>query len=127
MNATSSLGELTELLAAISATPQQSVGVDSFEHLLTRLRDLLKSGRVDRADAVAELVRLSVEWPPGAVEALEFTTHDFRWPEVREALENYLTSGADFRSRNLATHVLQAFDDDWPEGEIYRTYRRTDL
>jgi len=123
MTTDASLSELVELLAAIDVAADRYVGVNSFENLLVGLRDLLRSGRVDRTDAASELRRLATEWPPGAVEALEFTMHEFRWPEVREALEDHRVSGVDFRTRDLAARVIQSFEDDWPEGDIYGTYR----
>lgn len=123
MTANTPLSDLAEMLSAIAVAADKYVGVNSYENLLVGLRDLLRSGRVDRADAVSELRHLSTEWPPGAVEALEFTMHELRWPEIREALEDHRRSGADFRTRDLAAQALQAFDDEWPEGDIYRTYR----
>jgi hypothetical protein len=117
------LTELTRTLAAIASAAEQFNGVNSYEHLLVALLELLESGRVDRPNAVAELNRLATEWPPGAPEALEFAMHKLRWAEVRSALEDHRAHGVDFRTRDLATQVLQAFEDDWPEGDIYRTYR----
>lgn len=115
---------LTRMLSAVSEAADRYVGVDSYEDLLVETLELLESGRVDRAVAVAELSRLATEWPPGAPEALEFTMHRLRWPEVRAALEDHRDHGADFRTRNLAAQVLEAFETEWPAGEIYRSYRR---
>lgn len=118
--------ELARTLAAITSAAEKFVGVNSYEHLLAALLELLESGRVDRSHAVAELNRLATQWPPGAPEALEFTMHKLQWPEVRTTLEDHRVHGADFRTRDLATQVLRAFERDWPEGDIYRTYRRGD-
>jgi hypothetical protein len=122
----SSSTQLTELLDAIAHAAERSVGVNTYEHLLVALLELLESGHVDRATAVAELQRLADEWPWGAAEALEFTMHRLRWPEVRLVLVDHVAHGSDFRTRDLAAQVLEAFEDEWPNGEIYETYRRTD-
>lgn len=118
--------ELTELLDAIARAAELSVGVDTFEYLLLDLLALLESGRVARPVAIAELRRLGTDWPWGAVQALEFTMRRLRWPEVREALESHRLRGADFRTRTLASQVLEVYQDDWPVGEIYESYRRGD-
>ncbi|MUN05705.1 hypothetical protein [Agromyces luteolus] len=115
--------DLARTTAAISAAADRFVGVNSYEHLLVHLLDLLESGRVDRESALAEFDRLASDWPPGAAEALEFTMHRLRWPEVRRTLEDHRQHGTDFRTRDLAAQVLEAFDDEWPAGDIYRTYR----
>lgn len=117
------MAELARLLAAIVAAAEQSPGVDSYEDLLIELLGLLRSGRLARAEATLPLRTLVSEWPPGAPEILEFTMHELRWPEIRGALEDHRVHGADFRTRDLAAQVLQAFEDEWPEGDIYRTYR----
>ena len=126
MTTGSPLSDLAALISSIEAAAETYVGVNSFEHLLVDLLDLLKSDRVDRVDAVSGLERLTTEWPPGAVEILEFTMHELRWPEIREALEDHRVRGADFRTRDQAARALQAFEDDWPEGDIYRTYRQSE-
>lgn len=115
--------ELARLLAAITAAAERYPGVNSYEHLLVDLLDLLLSGRLAKTEAVSALDRLVSEWPPGAPEVLEFTMHRLRWPEVRDALEDHRAHASDFRTRDLAVQVLQAFEDDWPEGDIYETYR----
>ncbi len=48
---------------------------------------------------------------------------ELQWPEVRAALEAHVASDSDFRTRDMAASVLQAYEDDWPGGEICRTYR----
>ncbi len=115
--------ELRRLLESIARAAEESVGVDSFEHLLIDLVTLLESEHVERSAAVAELRRLAAEWPWGAVEALEFAMRSLQWPEVRDALEDHLAHGVDFRTRTLAAQVLEAYQDDWPAGDIYMTYR----
>lgn len=117
-------GALERTLAAIRAAAERSVGVDSYEYLLVELLDLLRSAQVDRSEAVTALTQLATAWSPGSPEVLEFTMHELRWPEVRAALVTHSLHGSDFRTRNLAAQVLEAFDDDWPAGEIYGTYRR---
>lgn len=111
------------MLRAISRAAEQFVGVNSYEHLLGELLRFLMSDQVDRSAAVTALSRLAEEWPPGSAEALEFTMHELRWPEVRAALEDHRSHGSDFRTRDLASQVLEAFEDDWPAGEIYERYR----
>lgn len=124
MNVEGSGAELMQLLAEIEQSARESVGVDDYESTLFQLLVLLQSDDLARGVAVQQLARLTEEWPWGAVEALEFTMHRLRWPEIREALLKHRQYGTDFRTRDLAAQVLEAFEDDWPGGEIYRTYRR---
>ena len=114
--------ELRDRLAVIAVATEHFVGVNQIEHLLVDLLAFLESGQVERAAAAAALIGLIEPWP-GAPEVLEFTMRDLQWPEVRDALEAHLASDSDFRTRDMAANVLQVYEDDWPGGEIYRTYR----
>lgn len=114
--------ELRDRLAVIAMATEHFVGVNQIEHLLVDLVAFLKSGRVERAAAADALIALIEPWP-GAPEVLEFTMRELQWPEVKAALETHVASESDFRTRDLAASVLQVFEDDWPGGEIYRTYR----
>jgi hypothetical protein len=73
--------------------------------------------------AATILSGLGQVWPWGALEILEFTMHTLRWDEVRATLQHHAESGSDFRTRDMARSALQAFEDEWPGGEIYRRYR----
>lgn len=114
---------LSAHIAAIEAAARTTIGVDQLEPLLVDLLTLLKSPDLDRADGVTALTRLATEWPWGSVEILEFCLRDLRWTELRAVLERESLVNADFRSRDMATSVLEVFADDWPGGEIYETYR----
>lgn len=117
-----SVQELEDRLAVIAVAAQAFVGVGEIEHLLIDLVAFLKSGRIERQAAVAVLIEQIDPWP-GAPEVLEFTMRDLRWAEVRDALESHVASESDFRTKEMARTVLEAFDERWPGGEIYRTYR----
>jgi hypothetical protein len=98
-------------------------GVAEIEPVLMSLLDELSRPDADRQRATLVLQRLIEEWPPGALEIIEFTMHRLRWPEVKVALERQAADLAvDFRLRDQARHALRAFEDEWPDGEVYTTY-----
>ena len=117
--------ELAERLAVIHLAADRFIGVNSYEHLLLDLLRLLQSDRVPRTTATEFMFKLVEEWGAGAVEILEFTMRTLQWPEVREALLAHAHKGEDFRTRGLARHALEVYEAQWPNGEIYRTYRET--
>ena len=114
--------ELSDRLAVIAVAMENFVGVNRVEHLLVDLLLFLKSDRIGREDAAGSLIALVEPWP-GAPEVIEFTMRDLQWPEVRHALEAHVSSDADFRTRDMASSVLEVYEERWPAGEIYRTYR----
>ena len=115
--------ELRERLAVIEAVEPHFVGVGEIEHLLLGVLELLESERISRVSGVNALVRLAIEWPAGAIETLEFCLRRLQWPELKSVLEEHVRSGSDFRTRDAASAVLEVFEPEWPNGEIYRTYR----
>ncbi|MGQ0632686.1 MAG: hypothetical protein ACT4P1_16845 [Sporichthyaceae bacterium] len=116
--------ELRDRIAVLEAVSPQFVGVEVVEHLLVDLLAHIESGRVERSVVENEFSRLAHEWPPGAVEVLEFCLRRVRSEELRRALTETAGSAADFRHRDLARQVLEVYESDWPGGEIYRTYRK---
>ncbi|HET7689773.1 MAG TPA: hypothetical protein VFK41_05325, partial [Nocardioidaceae bacterium] len=116
--------ELRDRLAVIRLAAAHYVGVGEWEHLLVDLLRVLQSDRVPRARGVQFAVSLVAElWEQGTPELLEFTMRTLQWPEVQEALQTHTESDADFRTRDLASSVLEVYGPEWPNGEIYRTYR----
>ena len=112
-----------QLVATIEHDAQVHLGVSEYETTLIDLLTLLESVTELRAQFVEILQTLVADWPWGAVEILEFTMHTLRWPEIRTALEASAVSDPDFRHRALAERALEAFDDEWEDGEIYMYYR----
>lgn len=116
-------GELRRRLAELQQIADTSFDVGDLEPALRDLLAYLQSAETDRVAAERELIGLIDDWPPGAIETLEFTMRELRWEAVRAALEAQLQSEADFRFKDQARQVLQVFEADWPGGEIYATYR----
>lgn len=56
---------------------------------------------------------------PGVIEILEFSMHHLRWPGVYVVVSELAQSARDARVGRSAERVLEAFEDDWPGGEIY--------
>jgi len=118
--------ELASMFAELDRIEQASLDVADLEPTLVRLREYLRAIGPN-SEAETFLVDLINEWSVesggGVVVALEFTMRDLQWEGVRPALLRLNESDADFRVRDLARHALEVYEDDWPGGEIYSTYR----
>lgn len=89
-----------------------------FAHSHPDSRPELVAAFLSQLEAKGEFLPLA---RPGAVDVLEFCMHDLRWPEVRGRV-SALLQAKDLRVSRAAERVLEAFDDDWPTGDIYATY-----
>ena len=107
----------------VQASAQLLPGVEHLESTLEHVRRSAVTEYVDREFAVARRGDLTQDWPPGAVEILEYVLRDARWPELETLLQEVRNGAEDFRHRDLARQVLEVYDEDWPGGEIYRRYR----
>ncbi|MCA0329547.1 MAG: hypothetical protein LCI03_06525 [Actinobacteria bacterium] len=114
--------ELDERLAVLEVAASHFYGVREIEHLLVGLLDLMRSDRLPKDRSLAALEARMVAWPPGTVELLEFTMRELRWPEVQSSLKMSAANHPDFRARDQARQALEVYAEDWPNGEIYRTY-----
>lgn len=118
--------ELASMFAELNRIGEASFDVADLEPTLVRLREYLRAiGPKSEAETflVSVVNEWSVESGGGVVEALEFTMRELRWEGARLALLRLSELGADFRVRDLARHALEVYEDDWPGGEIYSTYR----
>lgn len=121
---TPSAPELAEaLVQRIEYEAETNIGVETYESLLLELLTILASTPDERGRHITLLLPLVKDWPWGAVETLEFTMRQLRWPEIKEALEVSAVSDPNFRHRDLAKRALAVFEDEWEDGEIYTYYR----
>lgn len=118
------LQELERIFAELRRTDEASFDVADLEPELIRLLALLREAG-PQSEAEAFMVDLVDEWPDGPVtEALEFTMRELRWEGVHAALLRLVASDTtDSRIRDQARRVLEAFEGEWPSGEIYAHYR----
>jgi hypothetical protein len=118
--------ELGERLAVIALAADHFDGVDELQHLLEGLLDFLERNPSQLESAAETFAGLAESMPSGAVEILEFTMRELRWPAVKDALVRSVGESGDFRIRDQASRVLEVFEEDWSGGEIYRRYRSRD-
>lgn len=114
---------LTDAIASVLWAAERYPGVNSYEHRLLDLLELLQSRRLERSVAVRPLVALLEEWPLGALEIVEYTMRELRWPEIREALVEHVRTAVDFRTRKQAERALLVYEETWSDGDIYVRYR----
>jgi hypothetical protein len=117
--------ELEERLAAIAAFAEHFFGVSELEPLLVDLLEFIQAGTVGRELLEKRLVALFVAASPGSVEVLEFVMRTLRWPVVELELRMIRDSDSDFRVVNEAKRVLEVFETDWDNGDIYRFYSQS--
>lgn len=123
-------GDVEEAIAAVLDGAEASFDARAVEPPLLKLRSLLKSSSKPRRESVDAVLALTTprtgELPlrrPGVVEILEFCMRELRWPEIREAMLAMDSPSRDWRVRRAAQRVLEVYDDEWPGGDIYDTYR----
>jgi hypothetical protein len=114
--------ELEERLAAIEVVAAHFFGVSELEHLLVDLLEFIQAGTVRRELLEQRLITLFVAATPGSVEVLEFVMRALRWSAVELELRTIQETDSDFRVVNEAKRVLEVFETDWDNGDIYRFY-----
>ncbi len=59
----------------------------------------------------------------GMLEIVQYSVHVLRWPSVRSAVEFARYEVSDGRRQYVLMRVLEAFDDDWEEREVFERFR----
>ena len=119
----SAYDDLARMFTRIVKVAESTLGVEELEPSLVDLLAYLQSDASDQSGAEELMQTLASEWPEGAVEALEFTMRSLKWEGVRSVLLAQRDGAEDFRHKDQARRVLEAYEPDWPGGEIYSTYR----
>lgn len=70
---------------------------------------------------LVELLRSNAA-PP---ELVAYCAHALRWPELKAAIEKSISSTHDRRMLFVLRNILDAFDDDWDQRDIYRRWRNS--
>ncbi|XVV02654.1 hypothetical protein ACQPW3_35670 [Actinosynnema sp. CA-248983] len=115
-----SLDATFEEIERISA---EEVGTEVIEPSLVGLVALIKANLQDRALIAQKFVDLIDSHVDGSIEIVQFCMHEFAWEEVREVLTVKLANENDVRVRTSYQWMLEAFDPDWPDRGIFRSYR----
>ena|ERR1022692_1187820 len=120
------IDKMKEKLAEIEAAAAITYGANDIEPMLVELLTLIRGHPAERAgfeDLFIDLIRRS---PDGTVMILEFSMHTLRWEAVRKELESLRTNTEDFNIRRSVDRVLEAFNDDWADADIYEFYSESD-
>jgi hypothetical protein len=124
------MSEVDLAITRVLRAAEESFDSGAIEPSLTELLVLLREDgrRAEFVDALLALLHPAVGElqlaRPGIVDILEFCMRELRWEEIRDVMQALSTDAAsDWRIRSAAERVLEAYEDEWPGGEIYRTYR----
>jgi hypothetical protein len=67
---------------------------------------------------------------PGTIptELIELIAHEFRWPELLQIADHrinkFFRGDAAFAVADVATHIRDAFDDNWEDRVFYERYKQ---
>ena len=120
------LNDIEEIIGDILRVAEESFDARSVTPKLEQLLALFESSPERHEEFSNKLLALLDPAPnelqlgqPGIVDVLEYCMHGLRWPEIREALQRIASTAADWRVSRAAKRVLEAYEDEWPAGEIY--------
>jgi hypothetical protein len=124
------LNDIEEIVGDILRVAEQSFDARSVAPKLEELLSLIEGSPERHEEFTNKLLALLDPAPnelqlgrPGIVDILEYCMHRLRWPEMREAMQRLVSTAGDWRVSRAAERVLEAYDDEWPAGEIYDVQR----
>jgi hypothetical protein len=100
-----------------------SVGVDQIEPLLSDLLEYMLVHPECEPVMTKKFNSMLDELPRGAETLIEFCMHELRWPGVHEHAKQCATAALDDPRKGLRyARILPAFDDGWPNRDLYLRY-----
>ena len=108
--------ELSSKWRAACIAVENAVGIEDADADLAAFAEEARSGHVSRSEVVALLTAALARGDPW--EALAYTFHVLRWPELRSALEQR-RSAMTSRRENIWGHLHDAFDATWEDRDLF--------
>jgi hypothetical protein len=107
---------------------EKEVGTRELEPTLLRILELVRSTPSHRQQFVAafnEIVRREYKGS-GRVphEVLVFCMRELRWDAVRQSVIDERGRAEDPRVQSVMDQILEVFDDEWPDADLYEYYSR---
>lgn len=120
-----SANNLRNLFTAAQRACDEGASTKDFEPAFTAVLDFIHQNPSCRAEAVSIMSdtihgRNGLPW-----ELLAFLMRELRWPEVQDAAMSVITRSTDWRTKTPLSHVLAAFEQDWPDEDMYERWRNT--
>jgi hypothetical protein len=111
----------TDLFEAALDACRDGESTSDFEPHFARLLDHLVAHPECHAAAV-ELFLNEVEQPGGSWELLQYCMYELRWPEIEAAVHRALQAAGP-RSTAPLLHVLAAYEEPWPDIDLYARWK----
>ena len=116
--------DLRSLLATAERACDEGDSTSDFEPAFTEVLLFIREHPACRVDAVATMA--SALHRPDALpwELLAFLMHELRWPEVQEEVTRVIQQSEDWRIKTALSNVVAAFEDGWPDADLYQRWRK---
>jgi hypothetical protein len=117
--------EFSKLMDAVQHTWETTYSADELEPDLLNVLNFTKQNLESKETLIQFFISLVKEkkWR-GDIEVIEFCMHEFRWPEVKQAVEEIVATTQDIRERDALCRIPRAFSDDWDGVQFYSYYSR---
>ena len=115
---------LSELFTAANQACTENASTRDFEPTFAVLLDYIETNIARREEAKAAVLS-ALHDDSVAPELLAYLMHELRWPEVKQAITDRIALESDWRIKTPLSHVLEAFDDDWADADMYLRWQST--
>ena len=116
---------LHELFAKARRALDEGDSTCDFEPSFAELLDFIQANPECRTEALSWFLE-RLEGSDGSGlwgELLEYCMHELRWPEVEAVALEILRETDDWRLRSVLLHVVAAFEEDWPDADMYERWQ----
>jgi hypothetical protein len=112
--------------ASVAERSKATFDIAEIEDLLVEILTFVQDHPGDQAEMKRIFITFIEEDREGITEALEFTMHTLKWPEIREAVEAIHDRAPDsplgYEQRRWALRILDSFEDPWEGAVLYDHY-----
>jgi len=116
--------QLNELFSLACRACIESDSTRDFEPRFADLLDFIRLNPQCREEALRKFLDQVLN-PSGCLELLEYCMYELRWTEVKAKALEVIAGAEDWRLKSALSHVVEAFEKDWPGAKMYQRWGAT--
>lgn len=120
-----------DLCAQIKLREQKTYGYNEIEDLLEKALNFIKTHKENRQQFVDFFSsKILADGDQGLVygnehslvQTIQFCMRELQWPEIEEASIKNKSSSSDWRVKGTMDNILEVYEEEWPDDELYTYY-----
>lgn len=116
------MGEFFDLAANAERIYSETLDISKVEPEFEKVLTLIQAHPECHVEFVDGFIEILKDAKKGPSELVSFCVHELRWNDLRSRLLEWMKTERSERVRPVLRDVLEAFEDDWRDADMFRHF-----